>query len=310
MDEAVFQLENFKLREREYKYYVDANFKQLPRIPDLGDNTGGLSNSAYFNFIQYCLWKVVYRHITAQQDREAFARAVAAEFLANLGSMPEQWEQTGGFQADARTPEAVICAAVLPFVEVLRAAGYICSYQLVLGTHPGTWPQDWMTGQPDVMYANTGEAGEVGLPNSGGEFLFQLKLHRPADILSNVALRSEEDGAWPRTVSCCLMQLLQRRGLCSGTVGPTTGAAEDQQQQCGSSFANEEIMPLFGGGCVAECDEFFYQDRWVGPKSFADKVLLFFGDPLQQVAVDFIPTTLVQNWRLRQLASPATDTPR
>ncbi|GLI68937.1 hypothetical protein VaNZ11_013366 [Volvox africanus] len=250
MDEADFQVENFKLREREYKYYVDANFKQLPRIPDLADNTGGLSNSAYFNFIQYCLWKVVYRHISTQQDREAFARAVGAEFLANLGSMPEQWEQTGGFQADARTPEAVICAAVLPFLEVLRAGGYICRYQLVLGSHPGTWPQDWMTSQPAVMYADAGEAGEVGeagLPNSGGEFLFQLKLHRPADILSNVALRSEEDGAWPRTVSCCLMQLLEQRGLCSGTVEPTSGAAEDQQQQCGSSSANNVIMPLSAG---------------------------------------------------------------
>ncbi|GIL72863.1 hypothetical protein Vretifemale_3159 [Volvox reticuliferus] len=310
MDDADFQLETFKLREREYKYYVEANLGRLPRIPDLADNTGGLSNSTYFNFIQYCLWKVVYRHITAQQDREAFARAAAVELLTNLSTMSEQSGQTGGFEAAARTPEAVTCAAVLPFLEVLRTGGYICRYQLVLGSHPGTWPRDWMISQPAVVYADAGVAGEAGLPTSGGEFLFQLKLHRPADILSSVALRSEEDGSWPHTVSSCLLLLLERGGLCPVTVEPATGAPEGQQQQRGSSCANAETGCLFGGCGVVECDEFFYQDQWEGPKSFADKMLLFFGDPLQQVAVDFVPTTLVQNWRLRQPAALATDTAR
>jgi hypothetical protein len=43
-------------------------------------------------------------------------------------------------------------------------------------------------------------------------------------------------------------------------------------------------------------DEYFYQDYWSGPESTADKLLMMFGDPLQQVEVPWNPTTLVQNW--------------
>jgi hypothetical protein len=45
-------------------------------------------------------------------------------------------------------------------------------------------------------------------------------------------------------------------------------------------------------------DEYFYQDNWQGPSSAAGKLLLLFGDPLQQVDVPWTPTTLVQDWTL------------
>ncbi len=48
-----------------------------------------------------------------------------------------------------------------------------------------------------------------------------------------------------------------------------------------------------------QVDEYFYQDQWQGPKTFAEKALLALGDPLEQVGIDFVPTTLVQDWELR-----------
>jgi hypothetical protein len=56
---------------------------------------------------------------------------------------------------------------------------------------------------------------------------------------------------------------------------------------------------LAAGGYSAEStDEYFYQDNWQGPSSAAGKLLLLFGDPLQQVDVPWTPTTLVQDWTL------------
>jgi hypothetical protein len=88
-----------------------------------------------------------------------------------------------------------------------------------------------------------------------------LKLQQPADIEGAVALRSEEDGFWSRHASSLLAALLQA-----------------------------------GGYGAAGVDEYFYQDYWSGPESTADKLLMMFGDPLQQVEVPWNPTTLVQNW--------------
>ena len=53
------------------------------------------------------------------------------------------------------------------------------------------------------------------------------------------------------------------------------------------------------GGCSnATVDEYFFQDRWQGPASLKDKILLFLGDPLMTVEVPWEPTTLIQDWRL------------
>ena len=64
MDEAAFQAEVFKLRSREWPYYLAANRDSLQAVPDLSDLSGGLSNPAQFNFIMYILWK-------ARQDRHS-----------------------------------------------------------------------------------------------------------------------------------------------------------------------------------------------------------------------------------------------
>ena len=91
----------------------------------------------------------------------------------------------------------------------------------------------------------------------------QIKLYLPADIAGGVALRAEEDGFWSRAVSSMISRLL----YCSG----------------------------YGRGNTS-VDEYFFQDAWSGPTRLQDKVLLFFGDPLQLVDVPWAPTTLVQNW--------------
>jgi hypothetical protein len=57
MDEAAFQAEVFKLRSREWPYYLAANRDSLQAVPDLSDLSGGLSNPSQFNFIMYILWK-------------------------------------------------------------------------------------------------------------------------------------------------------------------------------------------------------------------------------------------------------------
>jgi hypothetical protein len=38
---------------QEYSYYYNANKDRLPRVPDLSDSSGGLSNRTYFNFVRW-----------------------------------------------------------------------------------------------------------------------------------------------------------------------------------------------------------------------------------------------------------------
>lgn len=62
MDEQTFQAEVFKLRAREWPYYLQANRDVLQAVPDLSDLSGGLSNPAQFNFMAYILWKARARY--------------------------------------------------------------------------------------------------------------------------------------------------------------------------------------------------------------------------------------------------------
>ena len=52
ISETDFERERYKLQQREYRYYYEANKDKLPAVPDLSDLSGGLSNRAYFNFVK------------------------------------------------------------------------------------------------------------------------------------------------------------------------------------------------------------------------------------------------------------------
>ncbi|KAG2499349.1 hypothetical protein HYH03_002924 [Edaphochlamys debaryana] len=368
MEEVEFQEEVFKLRQREYRYYAEAN--GLPRVPDLSDGTGGLSNPAYFNFLQYTLWKVLYRHVTDPAQREAAARSAAGHLLGYLSALPRASGALAELVGDpARVaapapaapllpPREAVLRAVLPLLQTLQQAGYLCDYQVVLGEHPGTWPQDWMLSQPTILddlapdpsttapstssslapapvssgpastSSSTPTSASTSTPRvPPGEFVFQLKLHRPADLRAGVALRSEEGAAWPHQVSACLGLLLQRLGyeyagsfeapveaqqLLALASAPSTSAAATP----GVGAASSSVGVIGGGGGGVEegrgqalSDEFVYQDAWEGPKGWGSQLLLLLGDPLEQVGVDFAPSSLVQNWTLRTLATDAPASP-
>lgn len=103
------------------RYYSEANRTQLPRLPDLSDNTGGMSNPSYFNFISYCLWKVVYRHVSDPTKREAFARGAAAHLLSTLEWL--QREQGSPMQLRTQTDGAMASGMVATLVDVAGMTG-------------------------------------------------------------------------------------------------------------------------------------------------------------------------------------------
>lgn len=56
----------------------------MPQLPDLDDNSGGLSNRLYYNFVSYCLWKTVAKHLTTPEQRTQFCAAVGEVLLMEL----------------------------------------------------------------------------------------------------------------------------------------------------------------------------------------------------------------------------------
>ena len=70
MDEAAFQAEVFKLRSREWPYYLAANRDTLQAVPDLSDLSGGLSNPTQFDFLMYILWKARQQNTLAAEFAE------------------------------------------------------------------------------------------------------------------------------------------------------------------------------------------------------------------------------------------------
>eukprot|EP00882_Tetradesmus_deserticola_P020951 GHRQ01022644.1.p1 GENE.GHRQ01022644.1~~GHRQ01022644.1.p1 ORF type:complete len:196 (+),score=84.50 GHRQ01022644.1:453-1040(+) len=158
-----------------------------------------------------------------------------------------------------RAPAAAVVDSMQQLLNLLQQRGYVCGWQLVLGSLPGGWPADWSVSQQQLVGMEDVQQQE---PLPAG-LTFQVKLHQPADIEGCVSLRQEEDGFWSRHVSSMLAALLAA-----------------------------------GGYSAESVDEYFYQDSWQGPSSAAGKLLLLFGDPLQQVDVPWTPTTLVQDWTL------------
>ncbi len=285
---------------------------------------------------------MLYARVTDPAAREALARAAASNLLASL---PPAATAPGPATPSPSTPAAAVLRAVSPFLDTLQRGGYLCAWQLVLGEHPGSWPADWMLSEPQVVDSGLGQpplgtdpepssatassssTAAASTPDSPQEaagadgfaaedlytypYPFQLKLHRPADIGASVALRSEEGGAWPHTVSLCLEQLLRRQAGRRGQQGQEQGRPQAGGVSSGlgsasagyGSGAEESGSGARGaqaGGAVVEVDEYFYQDVWQGPRGFGSQLLLLLGDPLEQVGVDFVPTSLVQDWRLRR----------
>lgn len=46
------------------------------------------------------------------------------------------------------------------------------------------------------------------------------------------------------------------------------------------------------------------QDEWRGPQTLQERALLLLGDPLQTVEVPWVPTSLIQDWRLAGPSPP------
>lgn len=91
----------------------------------------------------------------------------------------------------------------------------------------------------------------------------QIRLRKPADIEGSVSLRGEQDGFWSRSISNMLRRLFVQAGY------------------------------------QVAVDESFLQDTWHPPRGLPQQVLLFLGDPLNQVDVPWVPETLIQNWSVR-----------
>lgn len=268
--EEQLQRERFKLFNQEYEYYYESNKERLPRVPDLSDESGGLSNRTYFNFLSYISWKVAARHVQGPEQRTALCRRVGQLLLPSVA--PGEAERLkkdalaspGGVASNAAAAEAV-----QRLMSRLQQSGYTCGWQLVWGEQPGGWPPDWYRTEPQVVGQLPGSEPAENLEwisdlsgdlPVGAQQVFQLKLLQPADIQASVALRSEDDGFWSRHVSSMVGALLAV------------------------------------GGWRAEASEYFYQDDWSGPTSLRGKILLLLGDPLQAVDIPWTPTTLVQDW--------------
>lgn len=194
--------------------------------------------------------------------------------------------------ASAKPPDAAAFPALLrALLDALVAGGYAtaCSLELdalpSLPERPG-WADDaaalaataaaaaaaspaaapgglaeggWRQPQPPAPASAAASAAAA--PPQSQPRRAQLRLSRPADLLGGVALRSEE-GGWRLRLVADAAAALGRRCRLPGP-GPLTA------------------------------DETFFQDRWTGPATAADTLLLALGDPFMSVEVPFEPDSLV-----------------
>eukprot|EP00798_Chlamydomonas_sp_ICE-L_P001943 gene1943-33354_t len=157
---------------------------------------------------------------------------------------------------DGRVTQAQLVMLFEGLYSKLKEGGFLCAYLISWGDLPGGWGADWMTNgvlQSDLDPPSKEEDALAAI--------FQVKAQQPADIGGSVALRSEEDGFWSRSL-------------------PTMSSA---------------LMTAAGYPDVI-VDDYFYQDEWEGPTGLFDKFLLLIGDPLEMVDIPFTPSTLVQNF--------------
>uniref|UniRef100_A0A383VZF7 Uncharacterized protein n=1 Tax=Tetradesmus obliquus TaxID=3088 RepID=A0A383VZF7_TETOB len=275
MPEQQLQVERYKLQTQEYKYYAAANQDRMPALPYLEDSSGGLSNSTYFNFVSYVLWKVVARHLPTPQQRTAFCAAAGGVLLQQLApelltSLKEAAAASG--EGGGKAPAAAVIKAVQQLLNLLQQRGYICGWQLVLGSLPGGWPADWSVAEQQLVGLEDLQQQQQQQLPPGLQFqqlvgLEDLQQQQPLPP----GLRFQQvDVPWTPTT------LVQDWTLAAMTTA----------------------LLAAGGYTPESVDKYCYQDSWQGPSSAAGKLLLVFGDPLQQVDVPWTPTTLVQDWTL------------
>lgn len=82
--EAEFQRAYFKLRDRECKYFFEANKDQLGTLPYLEDLSGGLSNRTYFGFVYYTAWKAACAYLATAEQQDKFSAAFGDALLEGL----------------------------------------------------------------------------------------------------------------------------------------------------------------------------------------------------------------------------------
>jgi hypothetical protein len=55
------------------------------------------------------------------------------------------------FATGGQVPAAAVISSVQQLLGLLQERGYICGWQLVLGSLPGGWPADWSVAEQQVV---------------------------------------------------------------------------------------------------------------------------------------------------------------
>ncbi|KAK9866449.1 hypothetical protein WJX84_012457 [Apatococcus fuscideae] len=268
IDEQDFQIATFRLRNQEYKYYLEQHRAEMPALPELSDNSGGLSNPAYFNFCNYILWKSAARVVPDDGNRAQLVQTVGRRLVDALAPDALDFAKQSASRGGGRAGPGDVQQALRMTLDPLQRGGYFRSYQLTWGPSPGLSDPTPQQLQQQLMQQAGSDAPiapdqAASSPEASTSETFQVRLEQPADLSASVSLREEEKGFWSRNASSMLQAVLAAAGY-----------------------------------PAAAADEFFFQNKWQGPSSLKERILLFLGDPLQQVGVPFNPTTLVQDWHL------------
>ncbi len=141
----------------------------MPAIPDLSDNSGGLSNPAYFNFASYVQWKAAARVVLNEGDRNQLHQAVGLRLADRLAPEAVNFARQAASQGESLSPQrpgALVCqrahssasammrlqggASFMSIIFVLwRAACWAsflwkcCLYMLLLAPWLAPWPAIW-----------------------------------------------------------------------------------------------------------------------------------------------------------------------
>jgi hypothetical protein len=59
--------------------------------------------------------------------------------------------QTAWVPGARKAPAAAVIASVQQLLDLLQQRGYICGWQLVLGSLPGGWPADWSMSEQQLV---------------------------------------------------------------------------------------------------------------------------------------------------------------